>query len=497
MFPITGEKDCRKNTAPKALLSVLLTSLTIFPVAGHTSVISDTFNDLTTGDTTTISLINYYKSTEKYTKYKPENIDGIKKQHEWGQSVGLFYKTGKTRIGETPVKASFNLGYGYVFELDTSYPGDVHNWNAGEKIFQSKECFWTGKEPGTGQYKCKELEGYGKLPVANMQLNWRDGSMKIGDGFYTVGLISTADPDDALLSSYRGIMLKQKYQEYFFDGAYVTGFMAGNDDEMGDLTGNSNYYDINPLTYDYLYTARVRRKFGLDGGYQIAYGEAKDYLRRYHTDAWYRMKLNPQSSLLMKAQYYYNHEAGDLWQQELEKGQANFQSYASALSYEFQLDHDAWSLWYGFTKINAPLDNPDKNGSFSYGFGNAKGWLKLPTTGGYHGFRRDGTEAMVVGLSYDFRHLGLKDLKLSYRYHWADSPIKGKASGDIEYGSEFEHVIEAKYIPKSGMLKGLNFNFKQSFYRPDDTIAQLTAEDIPNKADKTAIKLIIGYSFNL
>lgn len=496
MFPIMGEMGCRFNTKPKAMLSVLLTSLTVFPVAGHASVIGNTFDEITSGDKVTISLTNYYKSTHKYYKDKIEELDGFDDQYEWGQSVGLFYKTGKVRIGKTKLKVGTNLGYSHVFPLGDSYPGGYHQWKANEKILKSKNCQWT-KPDGTGQYRCYGFEDYGKVPVANVQLNWRGGNMKLGDGFYTVGMISAADEDDALYASFRGMMLKQKYKNYQFDGAFVTGFMSGNEDKMGDLTGKANYYDTDPLKYDYLYTGRVKANHGKGKGYTMAYGEAKDYLRRYEARGYYTIDLSPQDSLYMQSVYYYNHAAGDLWQQELEKGHATFQSYASILSYELRYNHDAWSLMYGFSKINAPLDNPEKNGSFTYGFGNAKGTLKLPTTGGYNGFRRDGTEANVVSLSYDFRNFGQKALKLVYRYHWADSPVKDKNSGDVNFGSEYEHVVELKYVPKSGMFKGLNFNLKQSFYRPDDTIISKGPDDADNKGDRNTIKLLVGYSFNL
>lgn len=460
------------------------------------------YNQFIKDGTVTVVLLNHGKTTEKYFRDTKNDIDGMDRQYEWGQSVGLFFRSGKVPMLSDNVTLSANLGYSYMFKLGDSYPGDVHNWNAGEKIFISEDCFWSGGEPGKGQYKCNETSGYGKLPVANVQMNWgkersQSGFMKIGDGFYNTGMITTATDDDALLSSYRGAMAQQHYNGYIFDGAYVTGFMSGNDDTMRDLSGNANYYAPDPLSYDYLYTFRIRKKFDEPGGYQVAYGEAKDYLRRFHSSAYYTLGITPQTNLFMQAQYYYNHKAGDLWDQDVEKGLAAFDEYASALSYEFRLKYDAWQLLYGFTKINAPRENGSANGSFSYGFGNAKGYLKLPTSGNYHGFRRDGEEAMVVGAKYDFRHFGLQDLNLEYRYHWGKAPIQNKYSGDTDYGREEEHAITLNYYPRSGLLRGLNVNLKQAFYRPDETLGQLQPGDISEKADKTATKLIVSYSFRI
>ncbi len=466
------------------------------------SSLGETYGELSSGSKFTMVLLNHGKTTEKYFKDNTNDIDGMDRQYEWGQSVGLFFRSGKTPLFNSPVNINFNLGYSYMFKLGASYPGDVHNWNGGEKIFISEDCFWSGGEPYKGQYKCNESSPYGKVPVANIKLDWgknkqNRGFMKIGDGFYNTGMITTATDDDALLSSYRGITAQHSYNGYIIDGAYVIGFMSGNEDKMQDLRGNANYYEPDPLNYDYLYTMRLRKKFSDQGGYQIAYGEAKDYLRRSHAAAYYNLKINPQTKLFMQAQYYYNHKAGDLWDIDVEKEIAAFDEYASFIEYEFILKYDAMQFLYAFSKTNAPRENGSGNGAFSYGFGKAKGYLNQATSGNYHGFRRDGEEAMVLGVKYDFRHFDLRDMNIQYRYHWGKAPVKNKTSGDIEYGKEYEHAITFSYEPKSGMLKGFVFNLKQAFYRPDETLGQLQPGDISTKADKTATKFIVAYMFSL
>lgn len=489
----------RRAKPIKTSLLATLVSLSFIPMSSVADT-GDLLNTFVSNGTASVVLLNHGKTTEKYFRDPTNDIDGMERQYEWGQSVGLFLRSGKVPMFDDTVKFSANIGYSYMFKLAASYPGDVHNWNYGEKIFISEDCYWSGGEPGKGQYKCNEASGYGKLPMANVQLNWgtnrsQSGFAIIGDGFFNSGMITTATDDDALLSSYRGIMAQQSYNGYIFDGAYVIGFMGGNEDSMGDLSGGSNYYNPNPLTYDSLYTFRVRKKFDEPGGYQIAYGEAKDYLRRFHTSAYYTLGLTPQTNLFMQAQYYYNHKAGDLWDEDVAKGQASYDKYASALSYEFRLNYDAWQLLYGFTKINAPRES--STGAFSYGFGNAKGYLKLPTSGNYHGFRRDGEEAMVVGAKYDFRHLGLQDMSFAYGYHWGKAPVKSKYSGNVEYGREEEHALTFGYAPRTGKLRGLTISLKQAFYRPDETLGQLQPGDISEKADKTATKLIASYMFRL
>jgi len=499
MFPLSGKKPCGPANKNKLLLPALITSLAIFPIAGHTSALSKTYDAFTSKSKISVSLVNYFKTTEKYFKDKDKGIAETDRQYEWAQSAGLFYSTGKIRVPKTPVRAGLNLGYGYVFELDTSYPGNEHYWNGGEKILQSENCYWTGKkEPKTGSYKCKDSSGYGKLPVANIQFSWKKGGMWVGDGFYTAGLISTADENDALLSSYRGVMVRQKYQDYTFRGAFVTGFMGGNESEMGDLEGKTNYYDIEPsITYDYLYTADVKRKIGDDAGFQVAYGEAKDYLRRYMTNAWVRVPLAAQTNIHLHGQYYYNHSAGELWDIDREQEKVNFDQYASNIGYMVTFEHDAMKLIYGYMKTNAPLESDTKLGSFSYGFGNAKGYFKAPVGGGYGSFRRDGQEAMSVAAVYDFRNFDLPGLDIRYIYNWSDSPAKSKLTGEINNGKEYEHVIKVNYEPKSGMFEGWYVNYKQAFYRPDATVASLSEEDPQNKADKTTIKLILGYNFSI
>ncbi|OLQ72892.1 hypothetical protein BIT28_06830 [Photobacterium proteolyticum] len=322
--------------------------------------------------------------------------------------------------------------------------------------------------------------------------------MWIGDGFYTAGLISTADENDALLSSYRGFMVRQKYQDYRIRGAFVTGFMAGNGSDMGNLEGKTDYYDIEPsITYDYLYTADVKRTIGDDAGFQIAYGEAKDYLRRYMTNAWVRVPVGTQTNIYAFGQYYYNHSAGHLWDIDREAGMVSFDQYASNIGYILALEHDAWKVQYGYMKTHAPLENESKLGSFSYGFGNAKGYMKTTVGGGYAGFRRDGQEAMSVAAIYDFRNFDMPGLDIRYIYNWSDSIAKSKLTGGLDYGKEYEHVIKVNYEPKSGMFEDWYVNYKHVFYRPDATVASLSQDDPQNKADKTTIKLIVGYNFTL
>lgn len=486
----------------KILFPVAVASLMTLSHGVNASTIGQVFDDMINGSRVTAVVLNHGKTTEKYFKDKSKDIDGIDRMYEWGQSFGLYYRSGKTQIGDSPVKMNLNVGYSHMFKLSASYPGDTHGWNAGEKIFTSEDCTWSGGSPGKGQYKCTDTAGYGKVPVANVRFTWGKsrldrGLLIIGDGFLNSGMITAATDDDALLSSYRGIMGKQAWNGYAFDAAFVTGFMKTNGSRMGDLEGNANYYDPNPLTYDYLYTMRVRKKFGTQGGYQIAYGEANDYLRRSHASAFYNLKLASQTKLHMKAQYYYNRKAGDLWDIDVAKGLASYDVYASALSYEFRLRQGGLEFLYGFTKINAPRENGSTNGSFSYGFGGAKGYLKLPTSGNYHGFRRDGEEAMVVGTKYDFRSFGIPRLSLDYRYHWGKAPINSKASGEIMYGKESEHALTIIYEPRHGLMKGFTFNLKQAFYRPDDVLGQVSATDNSRKADRTATKFIVSYIFDL
>lgn len=490
----------RSCSRPQALaLPITIVALCATSSGVNASTLSNTFDELTTGDRLTAVLLSHGKTTEKYFKDTDREIDGIERQYELGQSLGLFYRTGKVRVGYTPVKVSYNVGYSYMFNIADSYPGDRHNWNAGEKIFISENCSWSGGAPYKGQYKCEESSSYGKIAINNVRFNWggkrNAGTLIVGDGFFNAGMITAATDDDALLSSYRGLMFKQSYGEYSFDGAYVIGFMSGNEDEMEDLRGNANYYDPNPLNYDSLYTMRVKRNFGKLAGYTLAYGEAKDYLRRSMASVYYNLSLNSRTNLYMQSQYYYNKSAGHLWDEEVEKGQANFDDYASAISYEFRLQRNAFELLYGFSKINAPKEGG--NGSFSYGFGKSKGYLKLPTSGNYHGFRRDGEEGMVLAATYDFRYIGIPDLNLTYGYHWGDTPIESKTTGETVYGSEHEHAITVSYEPRRGLMKGFVFNLKQAFYRPDDTIAQLREDSLSNQGDKTATKFTMSYMFDI
>lgn len=497
------ENYIRRFSKPgKILLPVAVASLITISNGANASAVGQAFDDMMSGSNVSVVLLNHGKMTEKYFKDKDKNIDGMDRQHEWGQALGLYYRTGRAQLGNTPVKMNVNVGYSYMFNLSTDYPGGTHNWNAGEKIFISDDCYWSGGEPGKGQYKCNDSSSYGKLPIANIKFDWgkqrnERGFIRVGDGFYNTGMITAASDDDALLSSYRGIMGQQAWGEYIFDGAFVTGFMKGNDDTMRDLHGSANYYDPDPLTYDNLYTMRVRKKFADKGGYQVAYGEAKDYLRRSHASAYYNLKLAAQTNLFMQTQYYYNRKAGDLWDIDVDKGLASYDEYASALSYEFRLRQGGLEFLYGFTKINAPRENGSGNGSFSYGFGDAKGYLKLPTSGNYHGFRRDGEEAMVVGTKYDFRSFGMPRLYIDYRYHWGKAPINSKTTGEIEYGKESEHAITMSYEPREGMMQGFVFNLKQAFYRPDETLAQIQPGEISEKGDKTATKFIVSYMFNI
>ena len=484
----------------KALYTTSL-FLMLTPFSISAAPLSDLSSALINNANVSMVLLNHGKTTEKYFRDTKKNIDGMDRQYEWGQAIGLFYKSGNLAIGNTGVSAGIDLGYSYMFNLADKYPGDEHQWNAGEKIFMSEDCYWTGKDPGTGQYRCKSSSGYGKLPVANIRFNWGStiydrGFIRIGDGFYNTGMITAASDDDALLSSYRGVMTQFALNSWMIDGGYVTGFMSGNSDKMGDLEGNANYYDINPLTYDYLYTARVRKKFGDNAGFQVAYGEAKDYLRRSHASIYYTLNLGSQTNLFTQAQYYYNKKAGYLWDEDVKEDMAAFDDYASMLSYEFRLNYDAWQLLYGFTKTHAPSKSKDI-GSFTYGFGNAKGYLKLPTSGNYHGFRRDGEEAHVVGLRYNFSHFDLPDLYLEYRYHWGNTPVKHKLTGDINYGKEEEHAFTASYEPSTGVMKGFVFNLKHALFRPDETVGQLNETDIKEKADRTATKFVISYRFSL
>ncbi|SEG56877.1 OprD family outer membrane porin [Vibrio hangzhouensis] len=499
MFLNTGSVRINALKTNALAITTSIALLSNIPTASATSV-GQFYSELVTGQQVSLTLLNHLKSTERYTRYPDKNVDGMYRQYEWGQSVGLFYTSGKASFSKDSTLAmSFDVGYNHMFKLADSYPGGVHNWNAGEKIFMSKDCFWTGGEPYKGQYKCNDTSGYGKLPVANVRLDWGKGQqrgfMRVGDGFYNTGMITSADLDSALLSSYRGVMAQHSQNGYIFDGGFVTGFMGGNESKMGNLTGNSNYYDPYPLTYDYLYTMRVRKNYQ-NSGYRAAYGEAKDFLRRSHVDVWYRHPLSSVTSVYVKGQYYYNRAAGDLWQQDVDKGQAAFDTYASAASYEFRLQYDALELMYGFTHIDAPRKNG--NGSFSYGFGNAKGYLNLPTNGNYHGFRRDGMDARVVQLRYDFRNFGHPDLYVEYGYHWGEAPIIEKATGATKYGSEYEHAITLRYRPRTGALKGFVFNLQQAFHRPDDTLANIVENDpFPNRGDRTNTKLAISYMFNL
>lgn len=482
----------RKVVIPAAVASLITMSGGV-----NASAIGQVYDDLSTGSKLNVVLLNHAKTTEKYFKIKDTDIDGFDRQYEWGQSLGLFYHSGKTQLGRSPIKLSFHLGYSHMFELASEYPGpgDLHQWNYGEKIFQSKECSMVGT-----QYKCEDSSGYGKMPLANIKLDWgknktNRGTVTIGDGFYNAGMITAATDDDALLSSYRGVMAKYDYGSYSFNGAYVIGFMSGNQDEMGDLTGGSNYYDPYPIKYDSLYTMRAKKKFSNTGSVEVAYGEAQDYLRRFHAKAIYNLKLTPQTNLQMHTDYYYNHKAGDLWDLDLEKGQAKFDEYASIIAYSAFLIHGPYTFLAGGTSVSAPLE--DGNGSFTYGFGNAKGYLKLPTGGGYHGFRRDGEDAWALQAKYDFRNFGLKDLSILYAYHWGEAPIESKATGELKFGTEYEHTATLAYEAKQGAMKGFVFNLRHTLYRPDDILGNVEPGDIEGKADRNATKFTMSYMFSL
>lgn len=473
----------------------LLSSVLAIPSIANASFLGQAYKDATTGDKVTMSFVNYYKSAHRYDSNKLVGTDGHHTQYEWTQSVGVFYKTGNIKFGDSPVKMNLNLGYSHVFGLDHQYPGDMHNWQAGQKLLQSTDCFWSGGEPFKGQYKCNDVQGFGKIPVANAMFVWKGGNMVVGDGFFNAGMITTANEDDATLSSYRGVMVKHKWQDYLFDGAFVTGFMEGLGDEMGDLTTSSNYYDPYPNSYDYLYTARVTRNVNRKWGYMVSYGEAQDYLRRFHTNIWMNHAITPETNLFLKAQYYFNKAAGDLWQEDVERGVAAFDDHASLIAYEGKVTHDAWDLWYGYHTVDAP--SAEKSGGFSYGFGSAKGYLSLATSPGYSSFRRDGGQTHVVGISYDLRHLGMPDVNLTYRYHWDNAPVPHHTTNELETGRAEEHVLDLLYRPRSGALKGFEFSVRSSMYRPDRIYAKLDDTKSANRADINAIKAIMAYSFQL
>ncbi|EJL6535099.1 OprD family outer membrane porin [Vibrio cholerae] len=483
----------------------LLSSVLAVPSIASASSLSQAYKEATTNDKITVSLVNYYKSAHRWdtdVKYFDENgkfqqsKEGHHTQAEWTQSVGMFYNSGKISLGDSPIKMNLNLGYSHVFELDSQYPGGMHNWHGGQKLLESKDCVWTGGEKFKGQYKCYDVEGFGKVPMANAKFYWKGGNLTVGDGFFNTGMITTAAEGDATLSSYRGVMLHHKWNNYLFDAAFVTGFMDGLDDKMGDLTTNSNYYDPYPNTYDYLYTGRVDYRAGRDWGYVFSYGEAQDYLRRFHTNVWMNHMITPETKLHLKAQYYYNKAAGDLWHEDVERGVAAFDDHAYLIAYHGKLERDAWGLWYGYHTVDAPRS--DGRGSFSYGFGGAKGYLSLVTSPGYSSFRSDGGQAHVVGISYDLRHFGIPDLKLSYRFHWERKAEQHFDNNDqLAMGRGEEHVIDVFYRPRSGSMKGFEFLLRSSMYRPDRTYARLVSERSADRGDIDAIKAIVSYSFKL
>ncbi|QRG81448.1 OprD family outer membrane porin [Vibrio diabolicus] len=483
----------------------LLSSVLAVPSIANASFLSQAYKEATTNDKVTVSMVNYYKSAHRWdtdVKYFDENGKfkqdkyGHHTQAEWTQSLGLFYNSGKIKLGDNPIKMNLNLGYSHVFALDHQYPGGMHNWHGGQKLLESANCVWTGGAPLKGQYKCYDSDGFGKVPMANAKFYWKGGNLTVGDGFFNAGMITTAAADDAALSSYRGVMVKHRWKNFRFDGAFVTGFMDGLGDKMGDLTTNSNYYNPYPDTYDYLYTGRIDYRDGRDWGYVFSYGEAQDYLRRFHTNVWINHMITPETKLHLKAQYYANKAAGDLWQKDVEREVAGFDDHAYLIAYHGKLERDAWGLWYGYHTVDAPRAR-DGKGGFSYGFGGAKGYLSLASSPGYSSFRSDGGQAHVVGISYDFRHIGLPSLKLAYRYHWERKPVRHHTTYEVAMGRGEEHVIDVFYRPRSGSMKGFEVLFRSSFFRPDRLYAGSGADRSADRGDINAIKAIVSYSFKL
>lgn len=458
---------------------IMLCSL-LLPSSAMASFSTSIFQEWKENAGANIVLLNYFRSTEVPNAEKTE----MDYQYEWMQNVGLFLGTGQAQLGNSPITFGLNLGYSHMFRLSDHYPAGYREWTAGEKALKGKDCEWLVNDQGKKtKYVCRSTGSFGKLPVANAIFTWNKkdtaGHLQIGDGYVNSGMITSASNTQPTLASYRGISALQRLGRITLDGAFVTGFMSGNaDDEgshhMGDLTGKKTSSNLDPVRYDYLYTGRLRAKYLPKGNFSIAFGEAKDYLSRYHTGLDYRFNLSANSNLFLRTQYYYN-KGGSLWDK------TGFKDDASALNYEIRLNYDSLEFLTAMTKFKA--DNGSGGGAFSYGFGNAKGFLSLATDGNYHSFRRNGETAMVAGVKYTFNEFDLPRLSLQYRYHW------GEMVRDSKEISDFEHAITMMYRPVSN---GFFMNFKQAFYHPDQKGKFFAGDN-----NRSHTKLVVGYNFSM
>lgn len=365
--------------------------------------------------------------------------------------------------------------------LNSDYPTDWAQYDAGMKVLKQKDCYYTGKN-GDGNYVCDGTEGATGITEVTLKTRGGEGKntfdLRAGLGMFAAGMISSSDEDDVLPTSYTGFDLDARLGGTRIEYAWINGVKNHNDSSVQDISAKPNYsshYDYTQLGHeddlkiDYVHSLGLSRKFG---GLllEAAASDAPEYLRRYMISADYILPFNKRENLQLKAQFYQNHNYGDVWELEKEIYPGKFgdipdhtrlSTYTIAWT-ESLFNSTAWTVALHHTRIG--------EGGFSYGIGNVKGVLKNEGQGNYQSMRRSNEQVWAVENTLDFSHSRnpwLKGFEVKYGFHYGmyyeEDPREGSSGGAIGDTHESEHAITARYVVRKGTLKGLSVNLQQAF----------------------------------
>lgn len=346
----------------------------------------------------------------------------------------------------------------------------------------------------------KELEqcekSYSALSVAALKAKFGGELFKVAvRGGYTRLNMGTIRSGWGLNPhAYRGAEAKISMGNFHFGYAIADQFKNDWDKKFRNMTNTWHQNRFEPdsvsedgtpynsgLSIDYIHSLGASYDFE-NGVIDLGYGEGKEYRKNWQALAKYSFDLG--GATLNTAAFYHGGKyiAGDV------SGISNPENeYYVALGADLIVD--AFEFRLGLSNTHAP-------NSSSYNFrltpwGNSDNRNSMQATSQIEDYNVDGTKAIKLGVSYNFKNFGIPGLNagISTNYGWNIlSDIKAKGSARTYDGTMKSVDWNIRYEFQKGDLKGLNVRLFPARFRSKNT---------NYKADRNDMKLMFLYSYDL
>lgn len=356
-----------------------------------------------------LRLRNYYLN-----RHKPEATD----PSAWAQGGSIEYTTGKV---------------GGVFSGTLEYFGSFRLWapdnHDGTLLLQEGQNNIDILGVANAKF---DLDGH-ILSVYRQKydlpyLNSQDNRM-IPNTFegYTIAMPKTSNDNFQYVIGYIDSMKKRNSQT-FVSMSDAAGVRSG---ENGVLLGGLRFFPVRDLSIGVinLYTNDI---------FNMAYAEAV-----------YKQKFSDDMSNNLSVQYSDQHSVGE----DLLRGGDSFSSNFWGIQEAFSYRHAIIKAAFNQTDTGADMRSP---------YGSYPGY----TSSIVEDFNRAGETSWLIGVSYDFGRLGLKDLSLSTNYISGSGAINELTKEDVNDKRETDVTLD--YKVSAGFLKGFWLRLRSATIQEDN-----------------------------